>query len=244
MNQKPVQSIFFLAQVFLLVSLLWFSDCNQAKASSWDPSKAGNASPYAAFLSNEDVFIEIPALRQYGNYTCGAACVQMLMNWLEPYEADINLTQYEELLGTTPENGTSPNAVLTYLEENGVDFAASQHLSLSALRQKLDAGHPVMMALQAWSSAEDGGYNLNDPFQPETYLSEGHWVICVGYCQSADQPYYLFNDPACVGHVMVYEDELDLRWIDRDGNGIVYDHFGIEILQKTNYSSTGLFYMD
>ena len=199
---------------------------------------------YVASLSEADAWIEIPALRQYGDYTCGAACVQMLMNWLYPYDADLNLTQYEALLGTTPESGTSPSAVIHYLEENAVEFAASQSLSLSGLRQMLDAGHPVMLPLQAWSSAEDGSYNLDDPSQSETYLAEGHWVICVGYCQNGDRSYFLFNDPACVGHTMVYADELDSRWIDMDGEGTVYDHFGIEILQNTEYDGSGLFYMD
>ena len=108
----------------------------------------------------------------------------------------------------------------------------------------LAAGHPVMMPLQAWSSAEDGSYNLDDPSQSETYLAEGHWVLCVGYGENADGLYFLFNDPACVGHTMVYADELDSRWIDRDGEGTVYDHFGIEILQNTEYDGGGLFYMD
>mgnify|MGYP001013800334 FL=1 len=44
-----------------------------------------SSSPYAAFLSDADVLIDVPALRQYGDYTCGATCVQMLMNWLYPY---------------------------------------------------------------------------------------------------------------------------------------------------------------
>lgn len=43
---------------------------------------------------------------------------------------------------------------------------------------------------------------------------------------------------------MVYADELDSRWIDMDGEGTVYDHFGIEILQNTEYDGSGLFYMD
>ena len=168
----------------------------------------------------------------------------MLMNWLSPYDADLNLTQYEELLGTTPETGTSPSAVLSFLEESDVEFAASQALTLSGLQEMLAAGHPVMMPLQAWSSAEDGSYNLDDPSQSETYLAEGHWVLCVGYGENADGLYFLFNDPACVGHTMVYADELDSRWIDMDGEGTVYDHFGIEILQNTEYDGSGLFYID
>lgn len=205
---------------------------------------ASSSDLYAGFLTEADRWIDIPALRQYGDYTCGATCVQMLMNWLSPYDADLNLTQYEELLGTTPETGTSPSAVLSFLEENDIEFAASQALTLSGLQEMLAAGHPVMMPLQAWSSAEDGSYNLDDPSQSETYLAEGHWVLCVGYGENADGLYFLFNDPACVGHTMVYADELDSRWIDMDGEGTVYDHFGIEILQKTEYDGSGLFYMD
>ena len=73
-------------------------------------ANADDTSFYVASLTDADVFIDLPALRQYGDYTCGVTCVQMLMNWLDPYAADLNLTQYENLLGTTPESGT-PRAV-------------------------------------------------------------------------------------------------------------------------------------
>ena len=236
MKRKTGKIIFSLTFLLLGVFLMLFSVPCYAES--------GVTNPYAASLSDADVWIELPTLRQYGNYTCGAACVQMLMNWLYPYDADLNLTQYEELLGTTPESGTSPSAVIRYLEENAVEFAASQSLSLSGLRQMLDAGHPVMLPLQAWSSAEDGSYNLDDPSQSETYLAEGHWVICVGYCQRGGRPCFLFNDPACVGRTIIDADEFDRRWIDMDGAGTIYDHFGVEILQATEYDGDGLFYMD
>lgn len=213
------------------------------------PPSRGDASSsdtgvYLGFLSDADVLIEVPALRQYGGYTCGTTCVQMLMNWLYPYEADLNLARYEELLGTTPEAGTSPDAVTGYLEGQGVAFAAAERLTPSDLRRKLGAGHPVMMPLQAWSGAEDGGYNVDDPSDEATYLAEGHWVVCVGHCANGGAPYFIFNDPACVGHVVLYEDELDARWIDRDTAGTVYDHFGIEVIQGTGYDAGGLFHMD
>lgn len=241
MNQNSGNPFFrtflLLCPVCLGLMLLSFPGYAESDAAS-------SSDLYAGFLTEADRWIDIPALRQYGDYTCGATCVQMLMNWLSPYDADLNLTQYEELLGTTPETGTSPSAVLSFLEESDVEFAASQALTLSGLQEMLAAGHPVMMPLQAWSSAEDGSYNLDDPSQSETYLAEGHWVLCVGYGENADGLYFLFNDPACVGHTMVYADELDSRWIDMDGEGTVYDHFGIEILQKTEYDGSGLFYMD
>ena len=172
--KKAVKNPFLRLDLFLLLIGLFLTAGNGLAEG------IASSSPYAAFLSDADVLIDVPALRQYGDYTCGATCVQMLMNWLYPYEADLNLTAYEELLGTTPENGTSPDKILRYFEENGVEFAALHSLTPDDLRQKLDAGHPVLLPLQAWSSAEDGSYQLDDPSDSETYLAEGHWVICVG----------------------------------------------------------------
>ena len=236
----------FYLSLVLLVGLLTFpmyGFASSGDAPSGDGSSA-DTSIYDGSLTDADVYIEIPALRQYGGYTCGATCVQMLMNWLDPYNADLNLTRYEELLGTTPEKGTPPDAIMGYFTENGVAFAASEHWSCEDLRAALDAGHPVMMALQAWSSADDGSYNVDDPANTGTYLAEGHWVICVGYCDNQIEPYFIFNDPACVGHTLLYAVELDERWIDMDGEGVVYDHFGIEIAQTVKFDADGLFHMD
>lgn len=36
-------------------------------------------SPYSGQTQDADVFIDIPNLRQYGGYTCGTTCVQMVM---------------------------------------------------------------------------------------------------------------------------------------------------------------------
>lgn len=56
---------------------------------------------YSGYPTDEDKFVGVQNLRQYGNYTCGTTCVQMLMNYLYPRD-------YHENLGTTPEHGTSP----------------------------------------------------------------------------------------------------------------------------------------
>ena len=69
-------------------------------------------------------------------------------------------------------------------------------------------------------------------------------MICVGDCQTAEPPYFIFNDPACVGHTILYTDELNRRWIDLDGDGAIFEHFGIEITQSTTNYKIGLFFMD
>lgn len=59
--------------ILLLLAMLIFSvsACSDPQAVS---------QPYLDSVKNADVFIDIPALRQYGSYTCGTTCVQMIMN--------------------------------------------------------------------------------------------------------------------------------------------------------------------
>ena len=59
--------------------------------SSCAAAEPENYGLYAGGVQEADVFIDIPNLRQYGTYTCGATCVQMLMNWINPYDSDLNL---------------------------------------------------------------------------------------------------------------------------------------------------------
>ena len=123
---------------------------------------------YDGYITDADVFIDVPNLRQYGDYTCGATCVQMLMNWQFPYSWDINLTRYEELLGTTPETGTAPESILHIFEQQGVQVSARENMTTAELAEALKQGHPVLMCLQAWSGAEDGAYQTEDPTDTET----------------------------------------------------------------------------
>ena len=198
------------------------------------------ASPYDGHLSDADVLIAMPALRQYGNYTCGTTCVQMVMNYLFPYYADLNLSTYEELLGTTEENGTEGGRMYDYLVANGADVERREGISMEELVGYLDAGWPVVMCIQAWGES----YNTTDPSDVDTYLVEGHWVVCVGYAKDASGCTFYFNDPACVGHCLMTQDDLEERWIDMDAAGTVFRHFGLVIKgDGSQYEADGVFYL-
>ena len=80
------------------------------------PTPSRDKAPYVSTICDADVLISFPNLRQFGDYSCGATCVQMIMNWLVPYQADYNLSDYMESLGTTPEAGTSPNKILAFFK--------------------------------------------------------------------------------------------------------------------------------
>ena len=217
---------------------------SHVKESAFETQGEKENNLYDGSIADADVFIAMPNLRQYGTYTCGTTCVQMIMNWLMPYDGDVNLTVYEEELRTTEEDGTSPKNILHYFEENSVAVNAKEKRTTKELVKTLKSNHPMLMCIQAWSSAEDGSYNTNDPSDQDTYLVEGHWVICVGYKETSEGYVFYFNDPACVGYCVIEEKELNTRWIDMDGKGKIYDHYGIEIEVQTDYNPQGVFHLD
>lgn len=96
--------------------------------------------PYDGQTQDADVFIDMPNLRQYGGYTCGTTCVQMVMNWLDPYQADWNLAAYEEELGTNEEAGTPPGSIVSFFEENSVTVTAKENRTTPELASALYQG--------------------------------------------------------------------------------------------------------
>ena len=168
--------------IYAGAACLSLSSCGTAKEDSEQAQ-----SLYAGKTQEADVFIDIPNLRQYGSYTCGTTCVQMLMNWIDPYSSDLNLAAYEEELGTSEDAGTPPENIVEYFEKNEVKISVKEKRTIDDLISALDRGHPVLMCIQAWSSSEEGdGYNTKDSDDADTYLTEGHWVICVGYQDQKD----------------------------------------------------------
>lgn len=200
--------------------------------------------PYLDSVDNADVFIEMPNLRQYGGYTCGTTCVQMIMNWLEPYDGDINLAIYEELLLTTDEAGTTRENIIGFFDDNGVTYTEHTKMTVPSLVAALDCGHPLMMPIQAWSTADDGTFNTENSDDTATYLIEGHWVICVGYKKTSNGYRFYFDDPACVGYCYLDQTEFEDRWIDMAYDGEVLEKYAIEITATPRYSAHGAFHMD
>lgn len=200
--------------------------------------------PYTGSVKNADVLIQVPDLRQYSTYTCGTTCVQMLMNWAFPQKGDINLANLTEELGSTDEDGTTPQNILEFFRTHDVNADMHQNMNVNDLVQALDNHHPVMIALQAWSTADDGSYNTTDASDPDTYLIEGHYVICTGYQKTDNGHTFYFNDPANVGLCTMAYDELDKRWIDMDASGKVYDHTGIIVSMDSDYNPYGTYHLD
>ena len=79
-----------LAAVICILTSMFLVSC-EAVDKTQTTSQISDQTLYAGEIQEADVFIDIPNLRQYGGYTCGTTCVQMLMNWMFPYQGDLNL---------------------------------------------------------------------------------------------------------------------------------------------------------
>lgn len=117
-------------------------------------------------------------------------------------------------------------------------------MTVQSLLTALDAGHPLLMPIQAWSTADDGTFNTQNSSDHDTYLIEGHWVICVGYQKTDSTCRFYFNDPASVGYCFLDQNELEDRWIDMAYDGQIFKRYAIEITSASNYSPDGAFHMD
>ena len=205
------------------------------------PTPSWNAVRYAGSINDADVFIKLPNLRQFGDYSCGATCVQMIMNWLVPYKADYNLSDYLDFLGTTPEAGTSPSSIVEFFSRQEVPYEKKEGWTIQELIEKLNAGCPMIMAIQAWSGGSEDCGGTEKKCQDG--LDNGHWVICVGYRKVNTQYIFYFNDPACVGYCLMEGRTLEKRWVDEDADCKRYCHYGIAVEPSKAYDPCRVFYL-
>lgn len=154
------------------------------------------------------VLIEIPQTRQATPYTCGVAVVQSLLAYNGVlFRQDV----LERRLGATPERGTTPDAIMTCLNEYGIGAVVEQNISLPRLRAYIDAGQPVVCFLQAWN---------DDPaFDYSTGWEDGHYAVAVGY--DADRIYFM--DPSTLAnYAYIPNGPFLARWHDGDERQQIY----------------------
>lgn len=96
-------------------------------------------------------------------------------------------------------------------------------MTLDSLKTQIDAGHPVMIALQAWSEPEDGIYKWTEEWD------SGHYVVTIGY----DDKNVYFMDPSTLGnYAYVPIPEFLERWHDIDHRGDKVLQLGLVIYKE------------
>jgi predicted double-glycine peptidase len=155
--------------------------------------------------------LPVPHLRQATGYTCGPAALAEVAKYFgvgPPHDLAARL-------GSDPDDGTPPAAMLAGAKALGLHAEARQGWTLPQLERSLIRGRPVIVAMQAWGS-------------PEGYAAEesGHWTVVAG----VDRTHVSFADPAANGaRVRLPRAEFLRRWRDRDGAGNEYLRYGMAL---------------
>ena len=107
-------------------------------------------------LSADSVVLNMKRSIQLDNYSCGAQCVYMILNYFNKYKT---LNEIKESLNATETDGTDTKQILNYLVENGFDVQINEKGAISSIQDAIEKGYPILIT-----------------------VDEGdHWVVVYGY---------------------------------------------------------------
>jgi predicted double-glycine peptidase len=203
---KPPKSPFVLAAfiiVFLGGSIVGRLTANRPAAGA--PAQGATVSlPERASALPQTLLPDVPDVRQSTNYSCGASALQaVLAHWGIAERED----RLMKRLRSTPEQGTSPDAIVRVAREFGLEAALREGLGLDDLASALKTGMTVIVDLQAWRESEDKPW-------AETW-EDGHYMVLLGM----DGQNLYFEDPSLLGsRGFIPRPEFLDRWHDYEGD--------------------------
>jgi predicted double-glycine peptidase len=133
--------------------------------------------------------IRIPYRRQTTCYTCGPACLRMVLAWAG--KSAVSEKQIARLVGTRPATGTTRRAMIGYLRKLGLSGSSLTKGTVADLRAALGGGTPIIV-------------NYLEPFE-----NEGHYAVAVG----VDGTNIILHDPDHAAHFHMPLIAFAKRWL-------------------------------
>lgn len=160
--------------------------------------------------------LAVPHIRQRTNYSCGPACLSMVLAF---HGNAIDEQTLIRRTGATPENGLSPAGIARFLRASRYSHKQQQRMTLALLTAYIDRGWPVVVAYQAW------------PHKPsQTDLGQcwdhGHYSVVVGV---ADNFVWLVDPSSKRKRRRVEKTAFVASWRDIETNGRIYRRWGVAI---------------
>ena len=114
--------------------------------------------------------LAVPHLRQLRAWSCGPACVNMLLRYYGVTESEAYLV---DALQANERDGTAPEAIRRFLVGRG--FRTSRRGTLADLANAIKRGRPVIVDYQDHGPR---GVNYADAWD------HGHYAVCVGVSET------------------------------------------------------------
>lgn len=166
--------------------------------------------------ANARVLMRLPIFRQSRAERSGVSCVQSVLRYAK-YDFDIREDKLADALGVSGNEDAKWYKMSEYLNSVRLDdndkqyFKATKrnNMLIDDLIEQIDKGNPVILAIQAWNTDENGEYSMDlDYSQKWEY---GHWVVAVGHNKDS----IFFMDPSTAGnYTYIPKDKLVSRWHD------------------------------
>ncbi|MDD3263468.1 MAG: C39 family peptidase [Candidatus Nanoarchaeia archaeon] len=161
--------------------------------------------------------INVPLIRQYSNYDCGAACVQSILGY---FNFNVRLEDIIKTFKMNKNNCINCYEIPPFLKFFDIDSEIKKDFTIKELENCLDKNQPIMVALQS---------NKPSNVKWKDCYNQGHFVIIIGY----DKDYYYCMDPSTLGYrTFIDKKEFEKRWHDKDYYNEVVHNFAIIILNK------------
>ena len=160
--------------------------------------------------------LAVPHHRQQTNYTCGPACLRMVLEYHGRTLSEDTLTRRT---GATPEDGLSPAGIARFLRRSRYSHKQQQRMTLSLLSTYLERGWPVIVAYQAWP---------HKPSQTDLGRSwdHGHYsvVVCI-----RDARVCLVDPSSRRKRRWLDADKFIASWRDIENSGRIYRRWGVAV---------------
>lgn len=165
----------------------------------------------ASAPSRNPLAVGAAALQQSTNYTCGPVALLMALAYFGKDDGETEQTLAAEM-GTTPENGTAPEAIAQAARVRGLNVATRQQMSMEALEAETVQGKLVICPIQAHGTTGE-----------MQQLQAGHYVVV----SRSEEDVIQFLDPSVPGGVAMDKDDFAACWIDQESDGGLYVRYGI-----------------
>jgi len=154
--------------------------------------------------------------RQGTSYTCGADCVQKVMEY---YGEDYREMDLARILKSDPQQGTYVKNIVEFFHRHGLKATVKQKMIISDLMRLINRNIPVIIMLQAWGSKENYEKNYRNDWD------HGHFVVVIGYTGDS----ILVADPALFNTGYIPRRKLKSRWHDTDEGNVKTYQLGIAV---------------
>lgn len=181
----------------------------------------------AAQQQTGQVILEVPNFAQKENYTCGAAASHSVAAYFgvgPSSEGD-----WVRLLGTTPDDGTPPAAIMRAMVSLGLYVSTGKGMAIRDLAEHFAEGRPVLLCMQSYGEPNE-----------EAADESGHWVVAIGIGLG----YVYLQDPAIenvlagsdaeatAGRVMIRADDFLKLWHDMGPGEERFPRFGLAVSNR------------